>query len=139
MRSRDAHWWWWTRPTSSLPAARASRARCSGGRSLPCCARCPRPTASPALLAVGERLALLRAERSRMLAALARLPRVTRVWPSDANFLLAQFTDATAALERAREARLLVRDARAYPGLPQSLRITVGTAAQNEQLLEAWR
>ena len=93
----------------------------------------------PALVAVGGRIALLRAERSRLLAALARLPRVTRVWPSDANFLLAQFTDASAALERARDARLLVRDARAYPGLPQSLRITVGTAAQNEQLLEAWR
>ena len=93
----------------------------------------------PALVAVGERIALLRAERARMLAALAQLPRGTRVWPSDANFLLVQFTNATAALERARDARLLVRDARAYPGLPQSLRITVGTAAQNEQLLEAWR
>jgi len=92
-----------------------------------------------ALLAVGERIALLRAERSRMLAALAQLPRVTRVWPSDANFLLAQFSDATAALERAREgAAAGTRCARLSGVLPQSLRITVGTAAQNEQLLEAW-
>ena len=93
----------------------------------------------PQLAAMRERIALVRAERERMRAALARLPGVTHVWPSDANFLLAQFTDATAALERARAARLLVRDARAYPGLPHALRITVGTAAQNEQLLEAWR
>ena len=93
----------------------------------------------PQLAAMRERIALVRAERERMRAALARLPGVTHVWPSDANFLLAQFTDATAALERARAARLLVRDTRAYPGLPHALRITVGTAAQNEQLLEAWR
>jgi len=93
----------------------------------------------PQLAAMRERIALVRAERERMRAALARLPGVTHVWPSDANFLLAQFTDATAALERARAARLLVRDTRAYPGLPHALRITVGTVAQNEQLLEAWR
>jgi histidinol-phosphate aminotransferase len=93
----------------------------------------------PQLAAMRERIALVRAERERMREALARLPGVTHVWPSDANFLLAQFTDATAALERARAACLLVRDTRACPGLPRALRITVGTAAQNEQLLEAWR
>jgi histidinol-phosphate aminotransferase len=74
-----------------------------------------------------------------MLAALARLAGVTHVWPSEANFLLAHFTDAGAALARARAANLLLRDTRAYPGLRQALRITVGTPAQNEQLLEAWR
>jgi histidinol-phosphate aminotransferase len=93
----------------------------------------------PQLAAMRERIAVVRAERERMREALARLPGVTHVWPSDANFLLAQFTDATAALERARAACLLVRDTRAYPGLPHALRITVGTAPQNEQLLEAWR
>jgi histidinol-phosphate aminotransferase len=93
----------------------------------------------PQLAAMRERIALVRAERERMRGALARLPGVTRVWPSEANFLLAQFTDAAAALERARAASLLVRDARAYPGLPHALRVTVGTTAQNEQLLEAWR
>ena len=61
-----------------------------------------------------------------------------RIWPSDANFVLAEFEDAGAALTRAREARLLVRDARGYPGLGQALRITVGTPEQNNRLLEAW-
>jgi histidinol-phosphate aminotransferase len=81
----------------------------------------------------------LLAERERLLRALPRLPRVTRVWPSAANFVLAEFTDAGAALARAREARLLVRDARRYPGLGRALRITVGTAEQNGRLLEAWQ
>jgi histidinol-phosphate aminotransferase len=61
------------------------------------------------------------------------------VWPSDANFVLAEFEDAGTALARAREARLLVRDARGYPGLGRALRVTVGTPEQNDRLLEAWR
>jgi histidinol-phosphate aminotransferase len=91
------------------------------------------------LAALEERLALLRAERARLQQALAQLPGVSRVWPSDANFILAQFAYAAAALARARQARLLVRDARGYAGLPDALRITVGTAQQNDRLLQAWR
>jgi len=94
---------------------------------------------TPAALAVSRaRLTVLLAERERLLAALPRLRRVGKVWPSDANFLLAEFEDAGAALARARAARLLVRDARAYSGLGRALRITVGTPEQNGRLLEAW-
>jgi histidinol-phosphate aminotransferase len=84
------------------------------------------------------RLEVLLAERGRLLAALPRLAGITKVWPSDANFVLAEFADAGAALARAREARLLVRDARGYPGLGRALRVTVGTPEQNSRLLEAW-
>jgi histidinol-phosphate aminotransferase len=84
------------------------------------------------------RLEMLLAERQRLSLSLPRLARVARVWPSAANFLLAEFEDAGAALARAREARLLVRDARGYPGLGRALRITVGTPEQNGRLLEAW-
>jgi histidinol-phosphate aminotransferase len=82
---------------------------------------------------------LIRSERARLVSALASLKRITRVWPSDANFILAEFTDAGAALALAREARLLVRDARGYPGLGRALRVTVGSAEQNNRLLEAWQ
>lgn len=83
-------------------------------------------------------LETLLAERGRLLRALPQLPGVTRVWPSDANFVLAEFQDAGAKLALARAARLLVRDARGYPGLGRALRITVGTPEQNGRLLEAW-
>jgi histidinol-phosphate aminotransferase len=85
-----------------------------------------------------QRIAMIRSERQRVSRALACLPLVTRVWPSAANFVLAEFQDAAAALTRARKARLLVRDARAYPELPAMLRITIGAAAQNTRLLQAW-
>ncbi len=82
---------------------------------------------------------LIRNERARLMRALPELARVVRVRPSDANFILAQFSDAGTALQLARDTRLLVRDARGYPGLGQALRITVGTPEQNHRLLEAWR
>jgi histidinol-phosphate aminotransferase len=85
-----------------------------------------------------ERLAMIRAERSRVFRELLRLPAVTRVWPSAANFLLAQFLDVPSALTRARGARFLVRDARAYSQLTNALRITIGASAQNSRLLQAW-
>ena len=85
-----------------------------------------------------ERIAMIRAERQRVSRALSSLPAVTRVWPSAANFLLAQFADAARALERARAARVLVRDVRGCPGLPDALRITIGASAQNTRLLQAW-
>ena len=85
-----------------------------------------------------ERSALIRAERERMAQALGKLKCVKRVWASQANFLLAEFRDAGRALSRASAAQLLVRDVRGYPGLANALRITIGTAAQNERLLRAW-
>ena len=90
------------------------------------------------LVAMTSRIEQIRAERERVAAAVARLPRVTRVWSSAANFFLAQFADAAEALSRARAAQLLVRDMRIYPELPGALRVTIGTAAQNQRLLQAW-
>lgn len=84
------------------------------------------------------RIETIRSERSRLRQTLAALPGVSAVLPSAANFLLARFADPAAALARARAARLLVRDLRAVAGLEDALRITVGTPAHNDRLLEAW-
>jgi histidinol-phosphate aminotransferase len=82
---------------------------------------------------------LIKSERERLTRALPELARVVRVCPSEANFILTHFSDAGTALQLARNAHLLVRDARGYPGLGQALRVTVGTPEQNNRLLEAWR
>ncbi|MBS0416208.1 MAG: histidinol-phosphate transaminase [Proteobacteria bacterium] len=94
----------------------------------------------PSQLAVSKaRLTTIVAERDRMLAAIAKLPNVTRVWPSASNFVLVEFADVPLALARSRGARLLIRDARGYPGLGRCLRITIGSPEQNDRLLEALR
>ena len=92
----------------------------------------------PGQIAVAQaHIELIRSERVRVSAALARLPRVKKVWPSDSNFVLTQFADAGVALAAVRDSHLLVRDARGYPGLGESLRITIGSGEQNNRLLEA--
>jgi histidinol-phosphate aminotransferase len=85
-----------------------------------------------------RRIEQVRAERTRLHHGLAELPGVTEVLPSEANFLLARFKDPADALARAGAARIRVRDVRAYPGLSDALRISIGTAEQNVRLLEAW-
>jgi histidinol-phosphate aminotransferase len=82
-----------------------------------------------------QRITALKQERVRVAAALQGLPGVQRVWPSDANFLLVQFADAGAALERSRAAGLLLRDLRGGGSLGQALRISLGSPEQNDRLL----
>jgi len=92
--------------------------------------------APPAVEAMQTRVATLLAERARVAAGLARAPLVSRVWPSDANFLLVDCRDCEAVLARVRGAGLIIRDVR-QPALPQSLRISIGTPPQNDRLLQS--
>jgi len=90
------------------------------------------------LRTVNKRVEVIRSERTRVREMLGRLPGVTSVLPSDANFLLARFKDPADALARAAAAGVQVRDARGYPGLADALRISIGTNEENDLLLKAW-
>ncbi len=94
-----------------------------------------RALAPEELRASRARVEALLAEREHLRAGLAASPLVQRVWPSDANFLLIDCHDADLVLHRAAAGGLLVRDVRAHPALPRSIRVTVGTRAQNDALL----
>jgi histidinol-phosphate aminotransferase len=91
---------------------------------------------SPDELAAGQnRLEGLLAEREYLARGLAASPLVDKVWPSDANFLLIDCRDADHFMRNSVAGGLLVRDLRAQPSLPRSLRVSVGTRAQNDALL----
>ncbi len=61
-------------------------------------------------------------------------------YPSDANFLIADFGERCGAvLNKLRDRGILVRDMRGYPLLKDSLRITIGTGAQCRRLIRAIR
>lgn len=79
----------------------------------------------------------IRRARERLAEALRTLPCVSRVYPSEGNFLLLRFHDADAALARLASAGVVVRDMRAAPLLGDALRITVGGPRQNAMLLAA--
>jgi len=84
-----------------------------------------------------ERNALLRRERARLAAALESEPAVTKVWPSDANFLLVETQSREAFTEAARRGGILVRTFGEQRSLERCVRITVGRPEDNDRLLEA--
>jgi histidinol-phosphate aminotransferase len=60
------------------------------------------------------------------------------VWPTHANFVLVRFADAEATFDDLRRAGILVKNMHGtHPSLANCLRITVGTASENDALLRA--
>jgi len=84
-----------------------------------------------------EQTAAIRAERSRLAGALAEMPGLT-VFPSEANFLLVRTPAGRAAglLDGLKAGGVLVKKLDgAHPLLADTLRLTVGTPAENDALL----
>jgi histidinol-phosphate aminotransferase len=105
----------------------------------------PAPVAAAALAALTpagiaaarESAANLAAGRKVLATELGVLPAVKRVWPSDANFLLVEVADAKRAMAAARAAGVVLRDRSREPGLENCIRITAGTAEENQLVVEA--
>lgn len=89
------------------------------------------------LAASQARLAALLVEKDYLRGGLERSPLVAKVWPSDANFLLIDCRDADQFMHKSIAGGLIVRDVRAHPALPFSLRVSVGARAQNDALLHS--
>ncbi len=83
-----------------------------------------------------ERVATIKRERERLASALRDAPRIVKVYPSDANFIMVKARDGQAFRETARRAGILVRTFE-DPLLADCVRITIGRPADNDQLLRA--
>ncbi|WP_282296266.1 histidinol-phosphate transaminase [Stenotrophomonas sp. PS02289] len=91
----------------------------------------------PASLATtAARVAEVKAERARLQQALQNAPGVRRVYASQGNYLLVRFNDAQVAFDALLAAGVVVRDQRAAPQLGDALRITVGSPAENDRVLQ---
>ncbi len=75
-------------------------------------------------------------ERSRIADFLSTLPKVKRVYPSDANFLLVKVDDADAMYDYLITRGVIVRNRTRVAGCEGCLRITVGTPEENERLMK---
>ncbi len=81
--------------------------------------------------------ALLRSERTRLMAALAATPGV-QVFPSEANMVLVRVPDSTRAFDGLKARGVLVKHiAGLHPQLVNCLRLTVGTPAENDLMIRA--
>jgi len=79
----------------------------------------------------------VREERERIQRALADLPSV-KSWRSDANMILVRVPDAQGTFEAMKSRGVLVKNvSKMHPLLANCLRLTVGTADENTQMLAA--
>ena len=86
-----------------------------------------------------QRVAELTEERGRLEAALRDLP--CDVWPSGANFILfrPQARDGADVWQELVDRSVLVRNCSSWPRLGGCLRVTVGTADEDDRFLDALR
>jgi histidinol-phosphate aminotransferase len=84
---------------------------------------------------IKKQASILIEEREKMEQALKDLPSVKKIYPSDANFLLVAFEDAQKTYTDLMAKGIVVRDRSTQ--VSDSLRITIGTPAENQRLIGA--
>jgi histidinol-phosphate aminotransferase len=75
-------------------------------------------------------------EREELVKQLVQLPMVKKVYPSDANFVLAKMDNATQVYNYLKEKGIIVRNRSNVTLCEDCLRITVGTPGQDKQLID---
>lgn len=75
-------------------------------------------------------------EKKRLTKELGQIPIIKKIYPSDANFLLAEFTESSKVFNFLIENKIVVRDRSKEILCENCLRITVGSKSENDKLLE---
>ena len=74
--------------------------------------------------------------KSKLIKALSELSWITKIYPSEANFLLIKVDNASERYKRLIQKGIVVRDRSSQPLCENTLRITIGTQAENIKLIE---
>lgn len=82
-----------------------------------------------------DHVEVTKAEAAMMLRELPEAECVVKVYPTDANFILAKVTDAAAVYDYLIANGVIVRNRSRMPGCAETLRITVGTPEENRRTL----
>jgi len=82
---------------------------------------------------------LVKDQRSKLKIELEKLSFTEKVYPSQANFVLAKFTDAKKIYDYLAEKGIVVRNRSNIPGCSNSLRITIGKPKENTVLVNTLR
>jgi histidinol-phosphate aminotransferase/imidazoleglycerol-phosphate dehydratase/histidinol-phosphatase len=89
------------------------------------------------LAKLAEKRADIVARRAAYAERFTKLSSVRAVLPSDTNYFLLLTHDAAAFCQRAAAANIILRDQSHQPGLANSVRVTIGSPDQMEQLFAA--
>ncbi|SHJ02034.1 histidinol-phosphate aminotransferase [Arenibacter nanhaiticus] len=87
--------------------------------------------------AINQEITAILEQRDCLSKALLELPYVDRVFPSHANFILAKVDDANNRYEKLLAKGVVIRNRTTQPLCENTLRFTVGTPVENEQLIRA--
>ena len=74
-------------------------------------------------------------EKNKLINELNKLNIVQKIYPSDSNFLLVEFTDANKTYDKLINQQIITRNRSKL--VQNCLRITIGKKEENEQLLTA--
>lgn len=85
---------------------------------------------------VPAHIKMIKEERQKLAEALVALPFVMKVYPSDANFLLVKVGDANSLYDYLIANKIIVRNRDKVALCKGCLRMTVGTPAENHNLIE---
>lgn len=83
-----------------------------------------------------EKVATIKNEREKLYNELSKLSIVTKVYPSEANYILCKFKNANTTYDYLVEKGVIVRNRSNQPNCENCLRITVGTPSDNKIVLK---
>lgn len=76
----------------------------------------------------------IKSEKAKLKAELEKLSCVTKIYPSDANFFLVEFSNCENLYSKLVESKILT--SKRFPSIPNALRINVGSEEENNQLIK---
>ncbi len=80
---------------------------------------------------------VIKKERDLVIQRLNEIPEIEKVYPTDANFLIFKIADAISVYRKLAEKGVIVRYRGNEPHCEDCLRLTIGTADENNQFFEA--
>ncbi|MDG1806152.1 histidinol-phosphate transaminase [Flavicella sp.] len=86
---------------------------------------------------VQDEIARILQERSSLEKNLENIDYVSKIYPSDANFVLVKVDDANKRYDQLIEKGIVIRNRTTQALCENTLRLTVGTSEENEKLIEA--
>ncbi len=78
-------------------------------------------------------------QRELLIKKLKTIPQVTKIYPTDANFIFIECTHAQNMYKHLTEQGVVIRSRTSDPRTPNGLRISVGTVKENRDLIAAMR
>ena len=80
---------------------------------------------------------LITDEKNKLLLVLLQIKYITKLYPSDANFILIKVDDAHKRYHQLLDKGIVIRNRTSQPLCENSLRLTIGTPEENKMLIQA--